>query len=153
MSFESLRTVLDENHIAASPSIAASATVSAAVALMKERNVDAVVAMDEGRFAGLFTARDVLTRVVASARDAASTRVADALSGESPRVEVNTTVGQTLMLMNERGCHHVAVSDNGKVLGVLSREDLSAWMIRNQQEQLDCAIRAVKSMGYSNRRG
>jgi CBS domain-containing protein len=153
MSFESLRTVLDENHIAASASIAATATVSAAVALMKERNVDAVVAMDEGRFAGLFTARDVLTRVVASARDAGSTRVADALSGESPRVDVNTTVGQTLMLMNERGCRHVVVSDNGQVLGVLSREDLSVWMIRNQQEQLDCAIRAVKSMGYSNRRG
>ena len=51
MSFESLRTVLDENHIAASPSIAASATVSAAVALMKERNVDAVVAMVAEGFA------------------------------------------------------------------------------------------------------
>jgi CBS domain-containing protein len=57
------------------------------------------------------------------------------------------------MLMNERRCHHVAVSDRGRVLGVLSREDLSAWMIRDQQEQLDRAIRAVKSMGYSNRRG
>ena len=153
MSFESLRTVLNENHISASPSIAATATVSAAVALMKERNVDAVVAMDEGRFAGLFTARDVLTHVVASARDAGSTRVADALSGESPRVDIDATIGKTLALMNERRRDHVAVTDDGRVLGVLSRSDLDAWTIRNQQEELDCAIRAVKFMGLSNRRG
>jgi CBS domain-containing protein len=153
MSFESLRAVLAENHIAARPSIAATATVSAAVALMKERNVDAVVAMDEGRFAGLFTAHDVLTRVVGSSRDVGTTRIVDALSDKSPRVDIDTTIGQTLMLMNERRCHHVAVSDHGDVLGVLSRDDLSAWMIRNQQEQLDSAIRAVKFMGFSNRRG
>ena len=153
MSFESLRTVLAENQIAASPSIAATATVSAAVALMRERNVDAIVAMNDGRYAGLFTARDVLTRVVGGSRDAGTTRVVEVLTDESPRVDIDTTIGQTLMLMNERRCHHVAVSDRGRVLGVLSRDDLSAWMIRDQQEQLDRAIRAVKSMGYSNRRG
>jgi CBS domain-containing protein len=153
MSFESLRTVLAENHIAARPTIAATATVSAAVALMKERNVDAVVAMDEDRFAGLFTAHDVLARVIGSARDAGTTRIVDALSDDSPRVDIDATIGQTLMLMNERRCDHVAVADHGHVLGVLSRGDLSAWMLRNQQEQLDHAIRAVKLMGFSNRRG
>ena len=153
MSVESLRMVLAENHVAARPSIAATATVTAAVALMKKCNVDALVAMDQGRFAGLFTARAVLTRVIGGPRDAGTMRVSDALSDESPRVDVDTTIGQTLSLMNEHGCHHVAVSDKGRVLGVLSRDDLSAWMIRNQQEQLDGAIRAVKYMGYSNRRG
>ena len=153
MSFESLRTVLAENHIGAKPTIAATATVTAALALMRERKVDAVVAMDEGRFAGLFTLRDALTRVIGTARDAGTTRIADALSDESPRVDIDTTIGQTLMLMSQRQCDHVAVADHGRVLGVLSKSDLSAWMIRNQQEQLDSAIRAVKFMGFSNRRG
>lgn len=153
MSFESLRTVLAENHIAEKPKIAATATVSAAVALMKERNVDAVVAMDQDRFAGLFTAHDVLARVIGSSRDASATRIADALPEESPRVDIDATIGQTLTLMNERGYDHVAVADHGQVLGVLSRSDLNAWTIRNQQQQLDLAIRAVKFMGFSNRRG
>ena len=153
MSFESLRTVLAENHITAKPAIAATAPVSAAVALMKEHAVDAVVAMNDDRFAGVFTAHDVLTRVIGNARDTASTRIVDALSDESPRVDIDTSIGQTLMLMNERRCDHAAVIDRGRLLGVLSRSDLSAWMIRNQQEQLDSAIRAVKFMGLSNRRG
>lgn len=55
--------------------------------------------------------------------------------------------------MDERRCDHVAVADRGRVLGVLSRGDVNAWRIRNQQEQLDSAIRAVKFMGFSNRRG
>ena len=153
MSFQSLRTVLAENHIAAKPAIAANATVSDAVALMKACNADAVVAMNDDRFVGLFTAHDVLMQVVASARDAATTRIVDALSDASPRVDIDATIAQALVLMDERRCDHVAVADHGRVLGVLSRADLNAWMIRNQQEQLDSAIRAVKFMGFSNRRG
>jgi len=153
MTFQSLRVVLAENHVADKPEIAATATVSAAVALMKERNADAVIAMDQGRFAGVFTAHDVLTRVIGAARDAGTTRIADALSGESLRVDIDATIGTTLALMNERRCDHVTVFGDGRVLGVLSRTDLDAWTIRDQQEQLDCAIRAVKLMGFSNRRG
>ena len=93
---------------------------------MKERNADAVVAMDRGAFAGLFTARDVLTRVIGAARDAGTTRITDALSGDSPFVDIDTTVGTTLALMNERRCDHVAVTGDGRVLGVLSRSDLDA---------------------------
>jgi len=153
VAFQSLRTVLANNHVSDKPAIAATATVSEAVALMKACNADAVIAMDQGRFAGLFTAHDVLTRVIGAARDAGTTRIADALSGESPRVDIDTTVGTALALMNERRCDHVAVTVDGRVLGALSRSDLDAWTIRDQQEQLDCAIRAVKFMGFSNRRG
>jgi len=153
LSFASLRAVLAENHLTDKPAIAATATVSDAVALMKERNVDAVVAMNDDHFAGLFTAHDVLTRVVGRSRDAATTRIADALSGNVPRIDIDASIGRALVLMDERRCAHVAVADRGRVLGVLSRGDLDAWMIRNQQEQLDSAIRAVKIMGFSNRRG
>ena len=152
MSFQSLRTFLAENHIAAKPAIAANATVSDAIALMQECNADAVVAMNDDRFVGLFTAHDVLVHVVAGARDAATTRIIDALSNASPRVDIDTTIAHALALMDEHRCDHIAVADHGRVLGVLSRGDLNAWIIRNQQEQLDSAIRAVKFMGFSNRR-
>lgn len=153
MFYQSLRNVLDEYPIHVVPSISATATVSAAIALMKERNVDAVVAMDGGHLAGLFTARDVTIRVVGAARDAGTTRIADAMSAAPPSLDINTTIDHTLGLMNERGFQHVVVSASGRVVGVLSRHELADWIIRNQQEQLDCAIGAVKRMGYSNRRG
>ncbi len=152
MSFQSLRAVLAENHVAAKPAIAATATVSDAVALMTASNADAVVAMNDDRFVGLFTAHDVLTHVVAGARDAATTRIVDALSDASPRVDIDATIARAFVLMDDHRCDHVTVSDGDRVLGVLSRGDLNAWMIRNQQEQLDSAIRAVKFMGFSNRR-
>jgi CBS domain-containing protein len=94
-----------------------------------------------------------MTNVVGAARDAGTTRIADALSGESPRIDIDATIAKTLALMNQGRCDHVAVTGDGRVLGVLSRSDLDAWTIRNQQEELDCAIRAVKFMGFSNRRG
>ena len=153
MSFESLRTVLAENHIAEKPKIAATATVSAAVALMKERNVDAVVAMDQDRFAGLFTAHDVLARVIGSSRDASATRIADALP-ERVAARRHRRDDRADAHADERARVRSRSRDgHGQVLGVLSRSDLNAWTIRNQQQQLDLAIRAVKFMGFSNRRG
>jgi CBS domain-containing protein len=152
MSFESLRTVLDETPLAAAPSIAATASVSAAIALMKSCDADVVMAMADGCIAGLLTARDALVRVFGAARNADTTRIID-VSHKSPAVDVNTSVTRALDLMNESDSDHVTVSANGRLIGVLSRHELTRWIIRNQQEQLDCAIRAVRSMGYSNRRG
>ena len=45
------------------------------------------------------------------------------------------------------------VEDGGQVRGLISMGDVTRWVIRSQQEELDTAIGAVKRMCYSNRRG
>lgn len=153
MLYGSLRNVLDGHAVTASPAIAITATVSAAIALMKKHGVDAVMAMDGGRCAGLFTAHDAALRVVGARRDAGAMRIGEALPGEAPSVDVNTPIGQALDLMTEHHCQYLVVTMNGRLLGMLSRQDLTDWVIRSQQEQIDCAIRAVKRIGFSNSRG
>ena len=55
-------------------SVAASATVAEAVAVMAEREVGAVLVMNEdGLVAGIFTERDLLVRVVQAGRDPKTT--------------------------------------------------------------------------------
>jgi CBS domain-containing protein len=152
MSFTSLKAVLDDRRLSSSPSIPVTATVAAAMTLMQEHRAEVVIALDGGRFAGLFTARDAIACVVGSVRPVETICLLDALPEGSAPIDIETDAEDALILMDQRDSHHIAVSSCGQVLGTLSRRDLSAWIIRNQQEELDHAFRAVQNMSYSNRR-
>ena len=152
MTFESLRTIMDDVRIADPPSIAASAPVADAVAMMRACDVDVLVVEDAGHFVGVFTARDAVTRMADSTHDPGRASIRDALRPDTLAVDVDTSATGALAIMDARRCDHVAITARGRLMGVLSRYDLAAWIIRKQREQLDCAIRAVKRVGYSNRR-
>lgn len=150
MSFESLRSVIDEARVSEEPTIPASAPVSAAIAMLKERDLEALMVVDAGRVAGVFTVREALACVASGEADA--TPIGDALMVAPVSADVSMTVTQALELMNERRSRYVTVWANARMLGILSKDALTGWVIRNQQEQLDCAIRAVKRIAYTNRR-
>lgn len=54
-------------------------TVEQAARLMKEKRVGAVLVLEGGRLAGIFTERDALFRVLAEKRDPARTRIGEIL--------------------------------------------------------------------------
>ena len=87
-------------------------TVADAAYLMKERRVGAVLVMNEGRLAGIFTERDALFRVIAEGRDPAATRLADVMSANPRTIGPDRPFGHALHMMHEGGFRHVPV---GKV--------------------------------------
>ncbi|HVN36037.1 MAG TPA: CBS domain-containing protein [Casimicrobiaceae bacterium] len=56
---------------------------------------------------------------------AATATVCDAVALMKAR-HADAAIAHALVLMDDRGCDHVAVADRGRVLGVLSRGDLDA---------------------------
>ena len=57
--------------------LAPSASVREAAQLMSENHIGAMLVMDEGRLAGIFTERDVLNRVLAVGRDPYATPLSE----------------------------------------------------------------------------
>jgi CBS domain-containing protein len=102
---------------------AAEITVVAAARLMKEHRVGAVLVLQEGRLAGIFTERDALFRVIAEGRDPATTRVAEVMTANPRTIAPDRPFGHALHLMYEGGFRHVPVVDNGRPLGVVSARD------------------------------
>ena len=153
MSLESLATVLSDGRHGPAPTIAASAYVAAAIELMHDHDVDALIAMNGNRIAGVFTTRDIVAGVLVSRRDVACTRLSDVLRQPAISLPADANAFEALRCMDDCGCHHVAVDRRDHLPCILSRRDLTDWIIRRQQEQLDCAIGAVRQMGFTNRRG
>lgn len=113
------------------------AQVMDAVRLMNEHHIGSVLVMEAAVVCGIFTERDVLTRVVAMARDPTQTRVDEVMTRELATVTPETTVRTVMQLMTERRFRHVPVMHGGQVVAILSIGDLTRWLQRDQSRTIN----------------
>ena len=95
-------------------------TVSVAAALMLEGKVGAVLVVEDGRLAGIFTERDAVYRVMAAGRDPITTLLKDVMTPDPLTVAPEETFGYALLLMHEKGFRHAPVVVDGRPIGVVS---------------------------------
>jgi CBS domain-containing protein len=101
----------------------ADTTVGDAARLMRENHIGAVVVVENGRLAGIFTERDALFRVVAEGRDVAKTRLADVMTRNPQTVRPNQKFSVALQMMYGGKFRHVPVVEDGRPVGILSARD------------------------------
>src|ERR1700681_197773 len=75
--------------------------VRKAAELMANKNVGAVVVIENGRLVGIFTERDIAFRVVARGLDAQTTRLADVMTPAPDTVDPDKPFGHALVKMQE----------------------------------------------------
>jgi CBS domain-containing protein len=99
-------------------------TVGHAARLMAAHQIGAVPVLDGERLAGIFTERDVLTRVVAAGRDAERTPVREVMSAELVIAEVGESYDVCLTRMQRANIRHLIVLESGRLAGLVSLRDL-----------------------------
>lgn len=117
--------------------MAPEATVLDAVTLMNALRIGSVLVLDGTRARGIFTERDVLTRVVAPLRDPAQTMLVEVMTRELVTVTPTTSARTAMELMTERRLRHLPVMHDGAIVGMLSIGDLTRWMVRDQKLTID----------------
>jgi len=95
-------------------------SVSSAAIMMEDKNVGAVMVVENERLVGIFTERDAVFRVIAQGRDAQTTLLADVMTSAPHTVDPDKSYGHALLLMQENGFRHVPVIENGKPIGIVS---------------------------------
>lgn len=111
-------------------------TVLAAVEMMSARRIGALMVCEEGRPIGIFSERDLMTRVILAGRDPATTTVEEVMSKDVIFVEPTTRTEEAMAVMTERRCRHLPVVSEGRVVGLISIGDLVRWVSRDQQFQI-----------------
>jgi CBS domain-containing protein len=112
-----IESVMDRKKLLVAPP---ETTVAAAAKLMAKKKVSAVMVVEEGRLVGIVTERDVVHRVIAKERDAATTRLADVMTRELITVAPDESFGYAMLLMYEHGFRHTPVIENGQPVGIVS---------------------------------
>ena len=99
------------------------ASVQDACRTMRERRVGAVLVVEGGRLAGIFTGRDAVCRVLAEGKDPARTRLAEVMTAEPTVTSPRCPAIDALRLMQDAGHRHLPVIDAERLVGCISRGD------------------------------
>lgn len=98
--------------------------VRAAAERMSERNIGAVAVVDGGRLAGIFSERDIMSRVVARGLSPENTRVDVVMSRDLVVARPEDDVDAALEKMHSIRARHLPVVDDGRLVGMISIRDL-----------------------------
>jgi CBS domain-containing protein len=103
---------------------ASSESVRAVARRMADWNVGAIAIVDDGKLVGVFSERDLMTRVVAAGLDPEATAIDKVMTKNiavaAPAEDIDTALGK----MSSLNCRHLPVVDSGKLIGMLSLRDL-----------------------------
>ncbi len=111
-------------------------TVGEVSRYMSERKIGAVAVVRGKQLVGIFSERDVMTRVVAQGRDPWKTKVGDVMTHNPWVVPPNETVENCLVLMKQRGFRHLPVCEGEDLIGMISLRDLLAHEVEEKEEEV-----------------
>ena len=128
-----LRQVIQRlNLISAEPD----AWVFDVVVAMSEGRIGAIPIIEGERLVGIFSERDLMTRVVVLGRDPRLTRVVEVMTHEVITAGLDESVERCLQKMQRAGCRHLPVVHDGRVISMLSMRDLLRDEVEEQGEEI-----------------
>ena len=106
------------------------ASVQEAVqAMLRRRQAGVLVVDDEGRLCGIFTERDVLTRVVGREADARRTTLGDVMTPRPEALSVDHRIAYAVHCMSVAGYRTVPLVDaDGRPTGIVTVTDVIRWL-------------------------
>ena len=102
----------------------ASESVITAALYMTQCNIGAIPVMEGERLAGVFSERDLLTRIVAARRDPETTRLYEVMTTDLFIVGSDDPVERCMLAMKQHGFRHLPVCDGERLIGFVSLRDL-----------------------------
>ena len=109
------------------------ATVYAALELMAQKNIGALVVVEGGNVVGVFTERDYARKVVLKGRSSKTTTVAELMITEVLYVSPEDTIENCMALMTDKRLRHLPVMENGQLAGLISIGDIVRAIISDRE--------------------
>lgn len=125
-------------------SIGKDAPVAAAVSKMTADNVGSLCVIDAERLIGIFTERDLMTRVVAVGRDPDRTLVEQVMTPNPICIAADASVGEALQLLDERDIRHLPIVENDRLIGMVSLRDVADFVLARQDMLIETAISGTR---------
>jgi CBS domain-containing protein len=99
--------------------------------IMGEKHIGSVVVVKEGKPAGIFTERDLLSKIILKNVDFKKARVGEYMSKPLVTVKPETSLREAARIMAQLHVRRLPVVDeNGKLIGIFTSADLSAALAK-----------------------
>ena len=114
-------------------SVAPSSTVLEALKVMAEKEIGAVIVIDDGHLVGIFSERDYARKVVLQGKASKDTPVREIMTEKVVCVSPDQTIEDCMGLMTDKRIRHLPVLEHKKVIGVISIGDVVKEMLSEKE--------------------
>jgi CBS domain-containing protein len=114
---------------------------------MNAHRIGSLVITEGDRVVGIFTERDVLTRLVAAQRDPVHTKVADLMTSPVLTCCLTTPISECKQMMSTRRIRHLPVVEDGKLAGIVTAGDISARELLDSRGTIEYLSEYIQGPG------
>lgn len=126
-------------------SIGMDSTVFEALALMAEKDIGALLVMEDGKVKGLFSERDYARKVILKGRASQQTNISEVMTNRVICTSPDHSAEECMALMTEKRVRHLPVVDNNKMVGLISIGDIVKAIISDQQFTIEVLEKYITS--------
>ena len=129
-------------------SVSPDATVYEAIDLMANKNIGALLVVQDGHLLGMMSERDYTRKVMLRGKRSRETQVREIMSSDLTVVSSREPVENCLRMMTDKRIRHLPVVDGDMLRGIISIGDLVKWVIASQSAAI-AHLESYISGGYS----
>lgn len=117
-------------------SVAPDVSILAALGVMAEHDIGAVLVMEGDRLLGIFSERDYARKVVLKGLVSRDVQVSQLMTPNPRTVNPSSTVEEVMNMMTENRFRHLPVVENGRLVGIVTIGDMVKSMVVQQERTI-----------------
>jgi CBS domain-containing protein len=114
-------------------SVTESSSVLEALHLMMEKNISALLIVEEQKLLGIFTERDYARKIILHGKSSADTPVKEVMTADPITIKPTDSIDLCMEIMTEKHIRHLPVANEGQLLGMVSIGDVVKFIIADQK--------------------
>ena len=112
-------------------------TVLDALKVLSEKNIGALLVMEEGKLVGIFSERDYARKIILKGKASADTLISEIMTENPFTIQPDDSLETCMAIMSEKHIRHLPVVKDGMVAGMISIGDVVTAIIQSQKETID----------------
>ena len=121
-------------------------SVRQALVVMSEKNIGAIIIVDNNDFpVGIFSERDYARKVILKGKSSKDTLLDEVMTKELITVNRDYKIDQCMEIMTEKRIRHLPILENKKIIGIISIGDVLKITIKDQKELINYLQKFITS--------
>jgi CBS domain-containing protein len=126
-----------QNNFKSIISVSSETSVLDALKVMMDKNISALLVIDESKLKGIFTERDYARKIILLGKSSKVTKIAEVMTDKLVTIELSTSIDHCMHIMTERRIRHLPILENGLAIGIISIGDLVKFVIEDQKQTIE----------------
>jgi CBS domain-containing protein len=118
-------------------SVKSNTTVYEALELMGEKNIGALLVIDDEKLTGILSEKDYARKIILKGKTSHDSLVSEIMTPNPITISPNDNIDRCMELMSAKHIRHLPVVENDKVVGMISIGDVVTQIITTQKETIN----------------